>query len=90
MLIKNVLIAIFDEPTANLDSTTERDLVQALFTGLNDKTILWITHRLVGMHHMDEIFVMSGGKIVERGRHSELLTLGGIYKRMWDLQNQEI
>jgi ABC-type multidrug transport system fused ATPase/permease subunit len=47
-----------------------------------------ITHRLVEMDRMDEILVMEHGRVVERGRHAALLAAGGLYARMWYLQNQ--
>ncbi len=49
--------------------------------------MLTITHRLVGMEWMDEILVLDRGQVVERGKHAELLAAGGIYSRMWELQN---
>ncbi len=54
------------------------------------QTIMYplITHRLVGSQAMDEILVLEGGRVVERGRHQDLLVAGGLYRRMWDLQNQ--
>jgi ABC-type transport system involved in Fe-S cluster assembly fused permease/ATPase subunit len=47
-----------------------------------------ITHRLVGMEWMDEILVMQNGRVVERGRHQDLLKQAGLYRRMWELQNK--
>jgi ABC-type multidrug transport system fused ATPase/permease subunit len=55
---------------------------------MKGKTSLLITHRLLGLEHMDEILVMDRGRIVERGRHHELLSQDGIYRRMFELQNQ--
>jgi len=52
------------------------------------KTVLIITHRLVGLEAVDEILVLQAGHIVERGRHHELLQMGGLYRRMWELENQ--
>ncbi len=87
-LLKNTPILIFDEPTAYLDPLTERDLLKAMFSLTNNRSTLWITHRLIGMETMDEILVMDHGQIVERGNHFELLDRGGLYSRMWELQNQ--
>jgi ATP-binding cassette subfamily C protein CydC len=55
---------------------------------MKGKTSLLITHRLIGLENMDEILVMDEGKIVERGTHMELLARQGLYRRLWDLQNQ--
>ena len=87
-LLKDAPFLILDEPTANLDTLTEGELLNSLFTLSEKKTTLWITHRMVGMEVFDEILVMVRGKIVERGRHAELLHLAGVYKRMCDLQHQ--
>jgi ATP-binding cassette subfamily C protein CydCD len=87
-LLKNAPFLILDEPNANLDPLTERDLQNALFSLTEKRSTLWISHRLTGMEAMDEILVMDQGKIVERGQHNGLLELGGMYRRMWDLQHQ--
>lgn len=87
-LLKNAPILILDEPTANLDPLTERQVLGTLFEIMKDKTSLLITHRLVGLEHMDEILVMDKGRVIERGTHQELLEKAGLYRRLWDLQNQ--
>jgi ATP-binding cassette subfamily C protein CydCD len=87
-LLKDAPVLVFDEPTANLDSLTERELLATLFETMRGKTSLLITHRLVGLEHIDEILVMERGKIVERGSHGHLLAQEGPYRRLWDLQNQ--
>jgi ATP-binding cassette subfamily C protein CydC len=87
-LLKNAPILILDEPTANLDPLTEKDVLDTLFGVMKNKTTLLITHRLVGLERMDEILVMDSGQIVERGIHSDLLVQNGLYRRLWDLQNR--
>ena len=87
-LLRNSPILILDEPTANLDPQTEKQVLDTLFETMRQKTSLLITHRLVGLETMDEILVMDDGKIVERGTHTELLNRKGLYRRLWDLQNQ--
>ena len=87
-LLKNTPILIMDEPTANLDVFTEREVLASIHNLMADRSTLLVTHRLVGMGWVDEIFVLRDGKIVERGRHAELLAQNGLYRRMWDLQNQ--
>ena len=87
-LLKDAPILILDEPTANLDSLTEREVmgsIQALMAG---RTTLIISHRLTGLEAVDEILVLRSGKIVERGSHHELWQIGGFYRRMWELQHQ--
>jgi ATP-binding cassette, subfamily C, bacterial CydC len=54
----------------------------------DSKSVLWITHRLIGLDQMDEILVLDAGKITERGTHAELLAQNGLYRKMWDLQNR--
>jgi ATP-binding cassette subfamily C protein CydC len=87
-LLKDAPILIFDEPTANLDTLTERQVLNTLFEAMRGKTALLITHRLVRLENMDEILVMDQGRIVECGSHTELVNRDGLYRRLWDLQNQ--
>ena len=89
-LLKNAPIFIFDEPTANLDAATERKLVETLQSVMENHSVLWITHRLVGLEAMDEILVLENGRIVQRGTQAELLARDGLYKTMWDLQNRAL
>lgn len=89
-LLKNTPIFIFDEPTANLDAVTERKLVETLQSVMENHSVLWITHRLVGLEAMDEILVLENGKIVQRGTQAELLARNGLYKTMWNLQNRAL
>jgi ATP-binding cassette subfamily C protein CydC len=88
VLLKDAPVMIFDEPTANLDPLTERQVLETLFDTMRGKTSLLITHRLIGLENVDEILVMDHGMIVERGSHTALVTLGGLYRHLWDLQNQ--
>ncbi|MFN2213856.1 MAG: thiol reductant ABC exporter subunit CydD [Anaerolineales bacterium] len=87
-LLKDAPVLILDEPTAHLDPLTGRKLVESLFENYQDRSILWITHRLAGMEAMDEILVIDSGQIVERGQHQDLLDRGGLYLHMWNLQHQ--
>ncbi|MBM3152129.1 MAG: thiol reductant ABC exporter subunit CydC [Chloroflexi bacterium] len=79
---------IFDEPTANLDTVTERQVIAALGQATRGRSLLWITHRLVGLEGMDEILVLDSGRIVQRGTHAGLATQDGLYRKMWELQNR--
>ena len=87
-LLKNAPVLILDEPTANLDTASERDLLAALAPLMVGRTTLIITHSLVGLERVDEILVLERGRIVERGRHDALLRRAGAYRRMWDLRQQ--
>ncbi len=87
-LLKDAPILILDEPTANLDPITEKQVLDTLFGIMHGRTSLLITHRLVGLENVDEILVLDHGRIVERGRHDDLLKNEGMYRRLWDLQNR--
>lgn len=87
-LLKDAPILILDEPTANLDPLTEREVMGAIHTLMAGRTTLIITHRLAGLGAVDEILVLRAGRVVERGTHQDLWQMGGLYRRMWDLQNQ--
>jgi thiol reductant ABC exporter CydC subunit len=89
-LLKDAPLLILDEATANLDPLTEKEVIETLYAAVQGRTILAVTHRLVGLEAMDEILVLNGGKVVERGRHGELLYENGLYRRMWELQNRLI
>jgi ATP-binding cassette subfamily C protein CydC len=87
-LLKDAPILILDEPTANLDPLIEKQVLEILFAVMKGKTTLLVTHRLVGLEHVDEILVMESGRIIERGTPVELLERGGSFHQMWKLQNR--
>lgn len=87
-LLKDAPILIFDEPTANLDAVTEREVLRTIHHSTLNRTVLLITHRLVGIEDYDEIIVLQAGRIVERGTLKGLLQNEGLYRRMWLLQNR--
>ncbi len=87
-LIKDAPILILDEPTANLDPLTEKQVLETLFKVMKRKTSLLITHRLVGLENVNEILVMDHGQIIERGTHAELVGRDSFYRHLLDLQNR--
>jgi len=88
-ILKNPQILIFDEATSSLDSRTEQAIQQTLAEVAADHTTLVIAHRLSTVVDADQILVMAGGRIVERGKHVQLLAAGGTYREMWELQLRE-
>ncbi len=79
-------IVILDEPTANLDPISERNLYEYGYKVLKDKTSLLITHRLGAIRNADEILVMDSGCLVERGTHEELMERRGVYHSLFVAQ----
>jgi len=87
-VLKRPRIFIFDEATSSLDSETERLIQQNIERLVHGVTTLLITHRLSTVVHADEVLVLAEGRVVERGRHDELLSRGGVYAGMWNRQQQ--
>ena len=87
-LLKNPAILILDEATSALDTKTEKAIQSELLEIAKSRTSLIIAHRLSTVVEADEILVIENGKIVERGRHPELLAINGTYAHMWSLQQQ--
>ncbi len=89
-ILKDAPILLLDEATANLDSITERALLETIFTALAGRSILMITHRLVELERADTIVVLERGRVVERGTHADLLRAGGAYRRLWAQQHDRL
>jgi ATP-binding cassette subfamily C protein CydCD len=85
-LLRQAPILLLDEPTANLDPIHERLILDNIFALADNRALLLITHRLIGLEKMDEILVLENGWVVERGRHADLLQASGLYQRMYALQ----
>ena len=85
-ILKNPPILILDEATAALDTESERLVQEALDRLMSSRTTIAIAHRLSTIRNADEIVVLDEGRIVERGRHEELLALGGHYRKLYDMQ----
>ncbi|MBS1189721.1 MAG: hypothetical protein H6R10_1513 [Rhodocyclaceae bacterium] len=88
-ILKNPPILVFDEATSALDTRAERAIQGELDRLASDRTTLVIAHRLSTVVGADEILVLEHGRIVERGRHDELLKRQGLYSQMWRLQRQQ-
>jgi ATP-binding cassette subfamily B protein len=86
LLLKAPDVVVLDEATAHLDSESEVAVQRALETALAGRTSLVIAHRLSTVRGADEILVVDGGRIVERGRHSELLAADGVYAELYATQ----
>ncbi|HUX90342.1 MAG TPA: ABC transporter ATP-binding protein/permease [Gallionellaceae bacterium] len=87
-LLKNPAILILDEATSALDTKTEKAIQAELLEIARSRTSLIIAHRLSTVVEADEILVIDAGRIVERGRHPELLAKDGVYAVMWAMQQQ--
>lgn len=87
-ILKNPPVLVFDEATSALDSRTEKAIQKELFEIAANRTTLIIAHRLSTIADADQILVMDGGRIIERGAHRELLAQGGRYAEMWRLQQE--
>lgn len=85
-VLKNAPILILDEATNQLDSVTENKIQESLFNLMQGKTTIVIAHRISTLSFMDRILVLHDGKIVEDGKHEELLKKKGYYSQLWLLQ----
>lgn len=89
-ILKNAPIVVLDEATAFADPENEHLIQKALQTLSKGKTVLMIAHRLTSIVNADQILVVQGGEIVERGTHKELVEKGGIFAKMWKDYQQSV
>ena len=85
-IIRNAPILILDEPTSGLDAASEQLVFEALGRLMEGRTTIVSAHRLATVRRADVIFVIDNGTIVERGTHEELLSAGGLYSHLYDIQ----
>ncbi len=85
-VIRNSPILILDEPTAALDTESERLVIEALERLMKGRTVITIAHRLSTIRDADKIIVLKGGVVAEQGTHRELLDLGGVYAELYHIQ----
>jgi ATP-binding cassette subfamily B protein len=86
LLLKAPSVVVLDEATAHLDSESEAAVQRALSTALAGRTSIVIAHRLSTIREADQILVIEDGRVVERGRHDELLAEGGLYSELYHTQ----
>lgn len=89
VLLQDTPIVILDEPTVGLDPQTEHDLLQTIFQVFQNKTLIWITHHLMGVEQMDEVIFMDHGRITMRGSHEQLLDHNPRYRRLYQLDRPD-
>ena len=89
LLLKGPRVVVLDEATAHLDSESEAAVSRALDNALEGRTAVVIAHRLSTVRRADQILVVDGGRVVERGTHDELLAQGGLYSDLYRTQFQE-
>ncbi|KXI78850.1 amino acid ABC transporter ATP-binding protein [Bacillus cereus] len=84
-LMQEAPIIVLDEPTIGLDPKTELSLIETMFSATEEKTVIWITHHLVGIEHVDEVIFLDRGKIVMQGSHEQLLKENEKYRKLYEL-----
>jgi subfamily B ATP-binding cassette protein MsbA len=85
-LLRDPPILVLDEATSALDTESERLVQQAIDRLMAERTVLVIAHRLATVRDADEIVVLEAGRVVQRGTHDQLFRVGGLYRRLYDLQ----
>ncbi|MEK3761356.1 thiol reductant ABC exporter subunit CydC [Paenibacillus sp. FSL P4-0338] len=85
ILLQNTPVVVLDEPTVGLDPRTERELLATMFEAMAGKTLVWVTHHLVGAEQMDEVIFMENGQVEMRGTHAELMEQQPRYRKLYEL-----
>ena len=84
--LKNPPILILDEATSSLDSESEKHVQSAIENLMSERTVFVIAHRLSTVHNANKILVLENGKIVQEGKHDELVNIDGLYKQLHKMQ----
>lgn len=87
-VLKQAPVILLDEATSSLDPENEADMQKAISRLIHGNTVIMIAHRLKTVIHAGNIIVLDKGKVVEQGRHEELLLKGGLYAKLWDIQSK--
>lgn len=85
VLLRETPVVIFDEPMVGLDPVTERALMRTILDSMQGKTMIWVTHHLMGAERMDELIFMENGQITMQGSHEQLLAREERYRRLLEL-----
>ena len=87
-LLMDAPIYLLDEPTTHLDVETENRLISLFRSIFQNRSLVWVTHRLVGLDWLNEILVLDNGRVVERGNQHTLLESRGRFYQLWEIQNR--
>ncbi|CAH1206294.1 putative ABC transporter ATP-binding/permease protein [Paenibacillus plantiphilus] len=90
ILLQDTPVVVLDEPTVGLDPVTERELLSTIFQAIEGKTLIWVTHHLIGAEYMDEIVFMDKGRITMQGSHAELIAHHPHYQRLYRLDRPAV
>ncbi|WP_042198165.1 thiol reductant ABC exporter subunit CydC [Paenibacillus camerounensis] len=85
ILLQNTPVVVLDEPTVGLDPRIERELLATMFEAMAGKTLIWVTHHLVGAEQMDEVIFMEDGRVEMRGTHAQLMEREPRYRKLYEL-----
>ena len=88
--MKNAPVILLDEATASLDPENEVSVQRAIDTLIKGRTVIVIAHRLKTIRNANQILVLDHGRIVERGRHADLMAKDGLYARLWNIQEKAL